>query len=132
MKRVLAFLAFIPILTAGVIPGRYIVVLSTEPVAEHMVRQGARGPNARAALRSSEAQTHRARLRAEQQNVRARVEQQSGQVIRQLDTVTNALIVHIPDAQAAQLATIPGVKKVYPVQPVGEGRTVLYKLKAQS
>ena len=116
MKRFVAFFLFAPLLCAGVIPGRYIVELSNESVAEHMFHYAPQGVHGRAAMRSTEADAQRTRIRAQQQDVRTRVEQLSGRIVGQVEEVSNALIVRIPDAQAAQLAALPGVKKVYPVR----------------
>ena len=92
------FLAF-P-LTAAVIPGRYIVELSTEPVADRVART-------RTLLHSAEAEQHRAVIRAEQTAVRARIESTGGVVAGSIENVRNALFVRIADDRAAQLAAIP-------------------------
>jgi minor extracellular serine protease Vpr len=95
----------------GRVPGRYIVELSTEPVAEHVTRAAPRG-----GMRSPAALTHRALVQAEQLQVRSRLEQQQVRVLDSIDTVANALFVELPDAAAATLAAIPGVKRVLPVR----------------
>lgn len=93
MTRFWAFLLAVP-LFASSLPNRYIVQLSNPPVARHPER--------------------RAALRAEQAQARASIEQAGGRVRRTFETLINALAVEIPDAQAAQLSGLPGVKAVYP------------------
>jgi subtilisin family serine protease len=99
------FLAF-P-LTAAVIPGRYIVELSTEPVADHVAQT-------RELLHSPAADQHRAAIRAQQTAVRARIESAGGIISGSVENVRNALFIRIPDERAAQLSSIPGVRAVYP------------------
>ena len=97
-----------PELQAAVIPGHYIVQLSTEPVAAHLARQGKR-----AALRSADAYAHRAIVRAEQADVRRRLPAETT-VLASVDTVANALLVTGGDP--AILAALPGVRRVLPVR----------------
>ena len=112
-KNLLAglWLVCVPALFAENIPGRYIVELSTEPVAEHVARLSIRDK-----LHSAVASTQRARIRTEQQQVRQRVEQQQAVVLDSVDTVANALLVSVPDNLSARLAALPGVKRVLPVR----------------
>lgn len=114
-RPVLLTLAFIaaPRLVAERVPGRYIVELSTESVTEHLaaVPQGQ-------GMRSAAAVAHRGRVRDEQRQIRQSLEQQQAQVLESMDTVANALIVNVPDNAAAQLAGLPGVKRVVPVHTV--------------
>jgi subtilisin family serine protease len=49
---------------------------------------------------------------------RAPFETAGARVIGTLETVANAVIVHMPDGQAARLATLPGVARVRPVRLV--------------
>src|SRR5579872_3645673 len=93
---------------AATVPGRYIVELSTEPVAAHVAHLGKRG------LRSQAAADHRAVIRAEHDRVRAAFVKQQASVLDRMDTVINALVVSVPDAQAAGLSRVPGVKRVMP------------------
>jgi len=110
MKLFWALLLFaVPVFSATA-PNRYIVELSTEPVAVHMRAQG------RQALRSAAATAHRGRIRAEQATAQTAIEQAGGHVTRGVENLKNALMVTIDDARAAQLASLPGVKKVYPVR----------------
>lgn len=92
-----------------VVPGRYIIELSTPPVAGQVDSAGIR-----LSPRSPAAATHRARVRAEQAGVRARLTQEHVTVLDSLDTVANALVVDAPSA--AVLNSVPGVQKVYPVR----------------
>jgi subtilisin family serine protease len=109
MKSFWVLVFAIPAVAANV-PNRYIVELSTEPVAVHMRAQG------RQSLRSAAATAHRGRIRAEQATARTAIEQGQGQVTGAVENVKNALFVTVDDAKAAQLASAPGVRKVYPVR----------------
>ncbi|MBI3471397.1 MAG: S8 family serine peptidase, partial [Candidatus Solibacter usitatus] len=104
-------LAFAPALVAQKAPGRYIVELTTEPVSEHVARLSGRGR-----MQSAQASAHRARVRGEQQQARLHLEGRRARVLDSIDTVGNALFVQVPDADAAQLASLPGVKRVLPVR----------------
>src|SRR5690242_17793103 len=94
-------------LSAATVPGRYIVELSTEPVAAHVAPMGKQG------LRSQAAASHRALIRAEHNRARAALANSQATVLDSMDTVVNALVVRIPDARAAALASVPGVKRVH-------------------
>jgi minor extracellular serine protease Vpr len=104
-------ISFAPAILAERLPGRYIVELTTEPVSEHVTRLGAR-----AGMQSAVASAHRTLVRAEQQQLRTRLEQQQVVVLDSVDTIANAMFVQVPDADAAQLAAMPGVKRVVPVR----------------
>src|SRR5690349_5927729 len=95
---------------AADIPNRYIVELSTEPVAVH-VRAGGRR-----AMHSPEADLHRDRIRSEQAQFRARVDQLRGVATAAAENVKNAVAVNVDAARAAELAALPGVRRVYPVR----------------
>src|SRR6478672_8551891 len=109
MKFLWTLLLTFPLFAENV-PGRYIVELTTEPVATQ-----ARGLG-RDAMRSPAAQRARARIRAEQAAARGRVQAAEGVVSASLENVQNALVVEIDDAKAPRLAALPGVRKVYPVR----------------
>jgi subtilisin family serine protease len=109
------YLLNIPLIAAGTVPNRYIVQLSTEPVAPHVARAAGRGTG-RLLLHSAAAEQQRVRIRAEQATARAAIGQAGGAVMGALENVTNALIVSIPDAKAAGLAGLPGVVSVHPVR----------------
>lgn len=113
---------------AAVVPNRYIVELSTEPVATHVLQSsGGKG-----SLHTAEAQTHRERIRREQASVRDRIESvEGGMVLGSVDTLVNALFVRIPDAKAVRLANIPGVlrvHKVYRMRHLLDRAAVIHKL----
>lgn len=105
MKRLFALLAALPLFAAGELPNRYIVELSTPPVAAHV--------RTRSLLHSQAATLQRAAIRAEQASARTRIQALHGRVLGAVENVKNALIVEIPDADAAQLAAIPGVRNVF-------------------
>jgi len=93
-------------------PARYIVELTTEPVAGQVVR--ARLPGG---LRGPAAARHRAGVRAEQGRLKLRVEARQAKVLTTVDTVANALIVEADEATAASLRLLPGVKRVVLSRP---------------
>src|SRR5262245_29961951 len=107
MRRLWVWCVCVPAMAATV-PGRYIVELSTEPVAARVAPMGKRG------LRSQTATSHRAAIRREHDRVRASLNRNQAAVLDSMDTVVNALVVEIPDARAAALANLPGVKRVLP------------------
>ena len=78
------------------ISGRYVVELSGPP-----------------AMRDT---TRRAAVRQQQNAARRAIEARGATVRDTLDTVVNGLIVSVPDARAAELAALPGVVRVHPVQ----------------
>lgn len=99
------------------IPGRYIVELTDQPVAEHIAIGALDAPLRRSPdLQSGDAVRQRERVQAAQGEVRSRIERRNARVLDSVSTVANALFVSIPDADAANLASIPGVKRVYPVR----------------
>jgi minor extracellular serine protease Vpr len=109
MKRLLTILVAVPLFAASLVPSRYvpnryIVELSEEPVVAHAVRTRDHGPSQRAIVRRQQA------------SARTAIEALRGQVMGAVENVTNALLVRIPDAQAAPLAALPGVRRVYPVR----------------
>src|ERR1022692_3312512 len=106
------FLAFILSLSAvAAVPNQYIVEISGDPVAVHMVHH-APGKS----IQSEEAKQKRAQIREDRKPVQAQLEAAQAQILDSVDTVANAFIVNIPDAKAATLASIPGVIHVYPVR----------------
>lgn len=98
-------------LSAGTIPGRYIVELNTEPVAEHVA-----GLGARSRLLSNSAASHRSRIRTEQSRMRGELEQRQARVLDSVDTVANAMFIEATEATAAEMAALPGVKRVIPMR----------------
>ena len=115
MKRLLLFLALLPLAAGAAEPDRWIVELEGEPVAGHVARTAGRG-RARAALASEEARNHRARLRAEQRRVGRGVEAEGATVAGQVDTVANALLVRAGEAAATRIERLPGVRRVLPAR----------------
>ncbi len=103
-----AFL-FLTATWARVIPDRYIVELSSEPAAGRMVAYG-RHAN------TVEAEQRRSDVRSEQARTKLAIEQQGGRVLDSVDTVVNAIFVHIPASDVAKLELLPGVKRVRPVR----------------
>jgi minor extracellular serine protease Vpr len=108
MKRVtqvfFAMLLWAALAVAQVIPGRYVVELTEEPLGAAVRIKG------KAALSE-----HNGRIVSEQARVKALIERQNGQVLSSVDSLMNGLLVSIPDEEAAALASLPGVKNVYPV-----------------
>ena len=112
MRRLWIYLLSIP-LFAGVIPDRYIVELTGESVAQSIAR--AFPPNQRrAALAGAPGRQARARVRLEQAAVRVRLERRGARIAGSVDTVLNALFVHMPVARVAGLRTVRGVRRVLP------------------
>lgn len=102
-----AILLWAGLAAAQVVPGRYVVELTGEPLGAAVRSKG------KAAL----ADRH-ARILSEQTRAKAAVESQGAVVVSSTDGVINALLVWIPDDDAAALSSLPGVKKVYPVHEV--------------
>ena len=86
MKRLWVWCVCLPVFAATV-PGRYIVELSTDPVAAHVAPMGKRG------LRSQAAASHRALIHAEHDRARAALAKNQATVLDSMDTVVNALVV---------------------------------------
>jgi minor extracellular serine protease Vpr len=88
------FLVWLPVLSAQVVPGKYIVELAGSPAVS----------------------THnRAPVRAAQARMRPSIEGLGARVVASFDLVSNAFVVEIPDADAPRLARHPGVARVTPV-----------------
>jgi len=99
-----AFLFLAGVALAQIVPGRYVVELNGSPLGAEARTRG------KAALSGRIAQIH-----TEQTRVQALIEQNNGKVLSSVESLMNALLVKIPDGNAAALARLPGVKKVYPV-----------------
>src|SRR5713101_5463899 len=104
----LAFV-FLSATWAQIVPDRYIVELTGEPAAGRIAARGRRA-------NQLEVAGHRANVQAEQMPTRLAVEQAGGRVLESVDTVANAIMVHMPAGNAAQLENLPGVKSVHPVR----------------
>ncbi len=95
-------------LAAANVPNRYIVELSTEPVAASAGQLRL--------IHGPAAERRRNGVRSEQASARSRIQQAEGAVLGSVENVGNALIVQIDDAKANRLAALPGVRRVYPVR----------------
>src|SRR5271154_38262 len=89
---------------AQIVPGRYLVELTVSPLGAEVRTKG------KATMPDRVQQ-----IRGQQALLRPLVQQHHGKVLSSLESLMNALIVVIPDSEAAALAALPGVKKVYPV-----------------
>jgi len=81
-----------PLFLAGAEPGRYIVELSGDPVAEHVVKES-KASGRRLAINSETARTRRSQLRIEQQQARAALQDLGIQILDSTETISNSLIV---------------------------------------
>jgi minor extracellular serine protease Vpr len=84
-------------LSAQIVPGRYIVQLSSPAAAPRSLQL-------------------RARVRAEQESYRALFQARQIVVRENLETVSNSLIVDTDEAGAAEIAALPGVVRVIPAR----------------
>jgi subtilisin family serine protease len=100
---------------AATVPNTYIVELSLEPVAVHAAATPSR-LMALERLHTAEAEQRRAAIRVQQAAARTAIEQSGGRILSAVHNVANALIIEIPDARAAALASAPGVLAVHPVR----------------
>ncbi|HEY3836479.1 MAG TPA: S8 family serine peptidase, partial [Bryobacteraceae bacterium] len=115
--KTLLLIAALPIL-AGAATQRYIVDLSTEPAARFAARNfGER----KEALARPEVQTHRTRIRTQQDNVAASIRALGGTIVSRTDTASNTLAVDLPEEKASSISSIAGVKSYH--------KTRLYRLK---
>ena len=108
-KWLAAWLMVLPVVRAERVPGRYIVELTGEPVVTQVTRGRMTG---------LAAVTQRSRVKSEQEAVRGQLERREARVVDSVNTVANALFVEIDDSKAADLASTPGVKRVWPVRTV--------------
>jgi minor extracellular serine protease Vpr len=102
------YLLILPTLIGQVIPNQYLVELQDAPAIASF-RAGAH--------RTAKAQFAAARnrvLESQKPAIRA-LQNGGGRLVHQVDTILNGIIVEMPDAKAAQLAQLPGVKRVTPV-----------------
>ena len=107
LRSIPFFLGLVTFLHGEVVPGRYIVELDSEPVAARARRGRMQSPAAAA---------HRQRIRAEQTQMRTRLQQRRARVLESVDTVANALFVEASAEDIAAIAATPGVKRVLPVR----------------
>ena len=102
-KLLLLLLGVTAFASAERVPGRYIIEL--EPDA---------APLNAARLRNSARLT---RVRAGQDALRQRLKSHT-RVLATTENLSSSLLVELPDAEAASLAGLPGVKHVYPVRTI--------------
>ncbi len=98
---------------AAIVPNRYIVELTTEPIADRLSAGGAL-----ISLSSVAVVSHRARIQREQAQLRVGLKQAGAQVLESLDTVANALLVQTTDENPQPWANLPNVLRVTPVHTV--------------
>ena len=98
-------------LSAQVIPGRYIVEMEGEPASTYSARRG--GASHR---RDPKFLARAGEIRRQHQTARRSVERNGGQVVETTNAVMNAMLVTAPASQEAALASIPGVRRIYPVR----------------
>ena len=104
-------------LSAATIPGQYVVEMATPSVSAQMLPRALSSRAARSRLGEVGAVAHRTRIRGEQRQLRTRLEQRGARVLGAVDTVGNLMFVELIDADAqAQLAALPGVKRVTPMR----------------
>ena len=107
-------------LSAAIIPGHYVVELSTPSISEQTFGRAPAGGKAsgnRAWLASAATDSNRRRLRGEQQLMRAQLEQRHARVLGAVETVANAVFVELTGEDAlTELRALPGVKRVVPMR----------------
>ena len=92
--RPIWLVVFVPVLSAQVVPGKYIVELASPPAVSVHARSA---------------------VRAEQARMRPSIEGLGARVVSSIELVANALIVEIADDDAPRLMRHPGVRRVTPV-----------------
>ncbi len=103
--RIFFLFPFLAALTfAQIVPGHYVVELNGNPLGADVRTVGKTAMGARVT-----------QIRTEQAGVRALIQRSNGRVLSSVESVMNALLVAIPDENAAALNNLPGVKKVYRV-----------------
>jgi subtilisin family serine protease len=96
---------------AQVVANNYVVELDAAPALE-----GFRSGRHRTAARQFDAA--RNQVLASQTAVIRALQNRGGRVMHRFDSILNGVLVEIPDAKASELALLPGVKAVHPVQTV--------------
>ncbi len=104
VRAFIGLLFWASVALAQLVPGHYVVELSGAPLGGEVRTKGRDGLRDRVAA-----------IRSDQARVRALIEQRNGKMLSSLDSLMNALIVKIGDADASALSALPGVKRVYPV-----------------
>jgi hypothetical protein len=117
MKYTWVFLLAVPLFAADAASSRYMVELSSPSVAEHIANQS-KLTGKHIALDSDVAQARRREIHSEQKQLQTTLEGMGVKVLEHTDTVSNTLIVTMPDNVASQVAALPGVKRVQKARPV--------------
>ncbi|MEO8025154.1 MAG: S8 family serine peptidase, partial [Bryobacteraceae bacterium] len=108
MIRSLLLFLFAAFAAAGqVVPGRYIVEFVDEPGAPAVAS------TSRFRMQDAAVAGRLSRVRSRQALAEQQIAGMNGRVRNRVENVANALVVEIPDAQAAALRALPGVKGVY-------------------
>jgi minor extracellular serine protease Vpr len=102
---------WMPLLAAGADSNRYIVELSGDPVAEHVAKESKR-TGQRLSTKSEAAQTRLKQIQKEQQDARKALKDLGVEVLESTQTVSNSLIVRMPDDLVEKVEALPGVKRV--------------------
>ncbi len=111
MLALLAFILTPFTLPARIVPGHYIIELEDPPAAEVAVKTTP-------LRRKAAMQERRAIIRDRQRVMRRMMRERGARPFEALDTVANALLVRVPDERIENLASLPGVRRVYPVYEV--------------
>jgi minor extracellular serine protease Vpr len=117
MKLISAFLLCIPLFAADASSNRYIVELSSPSVAEHVVSQRTL-TGKHISMNSDVAHERRQEIQGEHKQLQTTLEGMGVKVLDHTDTVSNTLIVNMPDSVASKVAALPGVKRVRKARPV--------------
>ena len=119
-----------PILAAGADSQRYILELSGDSIAEHMAKERRRTARP-VEMDSDVVRTGQTQLRSEQRQARKTLEDLGVKVLDSTETISNALIVDMPDELADAVAALPGVKRVQKARtfkPTLDHAVVLHKV----
>jgi len=111
MKVTWILLFWLPLFAADAVSHRYVIELSGPSVAEHITSESRR-TGRRIAIDSDVAKSRRQQLRDEQKQARTALEGLGIKILGATDTVSNTLIVDMPDSLVEQVAALPGVKRV--------------------
>jgi minor extracellular serine protease Vpr len=117
MKYIWFFLLGLPLFAADAGSHRYMVELSSPSVAEHVVSQS-KLTGKHISMDSGVAQARRREIHGEQKQLQTTLEGMGVTVLERTDTVSNTLIVTMPDALASRVAALPGVKQVQKTRPI--------------
>ena len=115
MKVTWILLFWLPLFAADAVSHRYVIELSGPSVAEHITNESRR-TGRRIAIDSDVAKSRRQQLRDEQKQARTALEGLGIKILGATDTVSNTLIVDMPDSLVEQVAALPGVKRVRKAQ----------------